>query len=97
MKIRIIGLLIAAALVALGVWSISRRNQSAGPRPKPEVSIQDGKTIDFSTGKPVVKDDATEKKAIANGVAAMEEATKNVTFAPTATTQTAPANAPAKK
>ncbi len=96
MKTRFIGLLIAAALVALGLWSISRRNARRAPAPKPAVAIQDGKTIDFSSGQAVVKDDAREKKAIANGVAAMDEATKNVTFPPTATTQPAP-EAPAKK
>lgn len=97
MKTRAIGLLIAAGLVALGLWSVSRRNQRHARSPKPEVTIQDGKTIDFSSGKPVVKDDAKEQKAIASSVAVMDEATKNVTFSPTATTQTSSTDATTKK
>jgi cytoskeletal protein RodZ len=97
MKMRIVGLLIAVALIALGVWSISHRRDRHAPTPRPNVAIQDGKTVDFSSGQPVVKDDAKEKKAIADSVAAMDEATKNVTFAPTATATQPAAPSPAKK
>jgi hypothetical protein len=54
------------------------------PRPLPPgvVSIRDQKTIDFSTGKPVVRDDAAEKAAIEAALKEMEEATRGVTFGP---------------
>jgi hypothetical protein len=55
---------------------------SPAPKAKPEVSIEDGKTIDFSSGVPIVKDDAKEKAAIERSVKAMEEAAKEVTFGP---------------
>jgi len=56
---------------------------SANPSaPKPEVAIQDEKTIDFSSGKPVVKDSAEEKAIIANSVKEMNEAAAGITFGP---------------
>lgn len=69
------------------------------PNPQPEVVIQDGKTIDFSSGKPVVKDSAAEKAAIDAAVKEMDTATKDIKFGPTkpppATVQ--PAESPPKK
>jgi len=50
--------------------------------PKPEVAIQDEKTIDFSSGKPVVKDSAEEKAIIANSVKEMNEAAAGIRFGP---------------
>ena len=89
----------ALALAAVAWWrrgiSVPRPNLRAAPtvqsiaKPPPEVPIQDGKTIDFSSGVPIVKDNAKEQAAIDRSVKAMEEATKNVTFAP-------PAPAPAE-
>ena len=61
-------------------------------QPKPDVAIQDGKTIDFSSGRPVVKDDSAEQKIINHAVAEMDAAAKDVTFAPTA-----PPPSPAEK
>jgi len=54
------------------------------PAPKPDVAIEDGKTIDFSRGAPQVKDNANEQAIIARALKEMEEATKDVTFGPTA-------------
>jgi hypothetical protein len=54
------------------------------------VAIQDGKTIDFSSGKPVLKDSPEEKALIARSVKEMDEAAQEVTFAPPAK-KTAPA------
>jgi hypothetical protein len=55
-------------------------NQAAPPKPKPLVPIEDGKTIDFSSGNPVVKDSAAEKAIIEKSVKDMEAALRNVTF-----------------
>lgn len=79
-------------MVALGIWLTSRRG--ATRRTNPEVPIQNGKTIDFSSGKPVVKDEAKDKAAIDQAVAAMDAATKNVTFTPKAAPT--PSTAPSK-
>jgi hypothetical protein len=46
------------------------------------VPIQDGKTIDMSSGRAVVKDDAKSRTAIAQGVKEMEAAAASVTFGP---------------
>jgi len=59
-------------------------------QPKPSVAIQDAKTIDFSSGKPVVKDSAEEKAIIEQSVREMNEAAAGVTFGPS------PAPAPKK-
>jgi hypothetical protein len=62
--------------------------------PKPSVAIQNEKTIDFSSGKPVVKDSAEEKAIIANSVKEMNEAAAGVTFGPAPKPQPAPTPAP---
>jgi hypothetical protein len=53
------------------------------PGARPAVRIQDGKTIDFSSGKPVVKESGEEKAIIDAAVKEMDEAAKNVRFGPT--------------
>jgi len=50
--------------------------------PKTTVAIQDGKTLDFSSGKPVLKDSADEKAIIEQSVKEMNEAAASVTFGP---------------
>jgi hypothetical protein len=47
---------------------------------KPEIAIEDGKTIDFSTGMAVVKDSDEEKAALARAAKDLEEASHGVTF-----------------
>lgn len=89
MKARFLLSLLAIALIATGLWLTShRRPMRARPA---EVTIQDGKTIDFSSGKPVIKADAEEKAKIQQGVDAINSATANVTFAPAAVPHPAPA------
>lgn len=79
---RVAWIVTGIALGALAAWLFLDRTPRAQP-PAP-VAIQDGKTIDFSSGKPVVKDSAKEKAIIDAAVKEMEEASKTVTFAPTA-------------
>ena len=93
-------LLVMAGLLVLAmvtyVWMQNRATKPVAP--KSNVTIQDGKTIDFSSGRPVVKDDAQEKIALARAVAEMDAAARNVTFEPTTPTQkkAAPPPAPPK-
>ncbi len=55
---------------------------SASSAQKTTVAIQDGKTLDFSSGKPVLKDSAEEKAIIEQSVKEMNEAAAGVTFGP---------------
>ncbi len=48
----------------------------------PRVPVQDGKTIDMSSGRPVVQDDARSRAAIEKAKKEMEAAASEVTFAP---------------
>jgi hypothetical protein len=89
--------------VALGVAvAMTWRHFRPAPKVNPPVAIQDNATIDFSSGKPVVKDSAQEKAIIDAAVKEMDDATKGVVFtgtasaanqasAPTATPATPPA------
>lgn len=63
------------------------------PKPKPDlVPIEDGKTIDFSTGLPIVKDSAKDKAALERALKEMEEAAAGVSFGtPEKTTPEQPA------
>jgi hypothetical protein len=49
------------------------------PTPTP-VPIQDGKTLDFSGGTAVLKENAEDKAALDQGLKEIDEATKSVTF-----------------
>ena len=80
MKSKSVWLVLAVlAVIALGGWLRHRQAASAA---NPEVAIQDGKTLDFSSGRPVVKDSPAEKKIIDSAVKEMDDAAKNVAFAP---------------
>lgn len=72
-------------------------SRPAGPGPAaPTVDLTktDGQTIDFSSGKPVVKNSAEDKAAMDAALKDMAEATKDTTFTapkkPAAGTQTTP-------
>lgn len=52
-------------------------------KPMPEVAIQEGKTIDFSTGKPEIRDTPEDRAALEKAKAEMDEATKDIVFEPT--------------
>lgn len=74
------------AIVSMGasaalVWWLGRAKPVAVE--KPPVTIQDGQTIDFSSGKAVVKQSPQEKAIIDAAVKEMDEAAKGVRFGPT--------------
>lgn len=78
MKRPVLLLAIGLALIAFAaVWRV-RRSKSRHAI----VPIQDGKTMDFSSGKVVVKNDPAEEAALKKSVAEMDAAAGNVTFAP---------------
>ena len=97
MKPRHVWLLLAAVFLAVFAgWLARHRATPAAPVARPEVAIQDGKTLDFSSGQPVVKDSAAEKAIIDDAVKEMREAAKDVTFPPLAAppAKTDPASTP---
>ncbi|MFZ9683193.1 MAG: hypothetical protein ACO3DQ_08325 [Cephaloticoccus sp.] len=51
--------------------------------PPPVVPLEDGKTIDFSQGRAEVRDEAADRAASEKAKREMDEATADVTFAPT--------------
>jgi hypothetical protein len=96
-------LLIALAIAGLYYFPAAKPSASAArdstlaqPLPgksKREVAIEDGKTIDFSSGAPIVKDDQKQKAAIEKSLKEMDAAARGVTFGPPKT----PANNPPAK
>jgi len=75
--LRWLAALIAVAVgVALAAWW---RTQSAPAA----VPIRDGMTIDFSSGRAEVRDEAADRAAIEKAKREMDEATAGITFAPT--------------
>jgi hypothetical protein len=83
LKTRPIATVLAVAALAAALWIYGLR---ANPRSSAQtsVAIQDGKTIDFSGGSPVVKDSAADKAALAAALRDIDAATKTVTFPATA-------------
>lgn len=82
-------LVVALLAAALGWLTWKRLNPPppvvmAKPAPAPEPvglgGANERKTIDFSSGKPVVKDSAADKAAIDAALKDMAEATQSVTF-----------------
>lgn len=86
-------LLLLAGTMAFVLWYVRNRRaemrarpvqvKALGPvAPQPYVDLQrhDAQTIDFSTGRPVVKDSPEDKAALEQGLRDIEEATRNVTF-----------------
>lgn len=84
--------LLVCAIAAVSWYVIDRRarmraappSRQATRQPAPPVDLtkHDGKTIDFSSGQPVVKDSPEDRAAIAAALKDMEEATKETTFGP---------------
>jgi phage baseplate assembly protein gpV len=77
---RIASVLVAAAATAAAFWAYGSHLRGARPAPPAAVPIQDGRTINFSDGSPVVADSAADKRALDAGVKAIDEATRDVTF-----------------
>jgi hypothetical protein len=58
--------------------------------PAQVVPIQDGATIDFSVGAPMVRSGGTDGDALKKGLKDIEDAEKGAVFAPTPATNTPP-------
>ncbi len=57
-------------------------NQAAPKMPAPVLPIEEGKTIDFSTGVPIVRDSAKERAIIRRSLKEIEAANEGVKFGP---------------
>ena len=77
---RIASVLVAAAATAAAFWAYGSRHGKDRPAAPAPVPIQDGRTIDFSNGSPVISNAAADKAALDAGVRAIDEATRNITF-----------------
>jgi len=85
-----------AALAVFVLWYVGQRRAEnrarapAGARdlgpvkapvpPEVDLAKHEGQTIDFSSGKPVVRDSPADQAALKQGLREIEEATKDVTF-----------------
>lgn len=76
-------LLLLAILAGMALGYRYRQHHERTKMPPKPVAIEDGKTIDFSSGRPVVKNDAADQAALEKAKREMEEATAAVTFEPT--------------
>ena len=76
---RALSLLLGAAVTAAALWSYGNQPRRAPPGAV-LVTIQDGKTIDFSDGTPAVKDTAADKAAMDSAVKEIDAANKDVSF-----------------
>lgn len=70
---------LTAAATAAALWLYVSHGR-AHRRPAAPVPIQDGKTLDFSSGSPVVKDDPANKAKMDAALKAIDAATQTVTF-----------------
>lgn len=91
MRRNLIPILIGAALGLAAAWFVVRAGlPPLAPAPAPvrssspiaETAIHDGKTLDFSSGQPHVQDTPADRAALEKAKREMDEATKDVTFAP---------------
>ncbi len=87
MKRRILLLLFGFILGSLGAYLFLRPQPRTPPAtPAPEVPaivpIEDGKTIDFSSGQPDIRETPEDRAALEQAVREMEAAAKEVTFGP---------------
>ncbi len=73
----VLGLFLAAA-----AWIGWQRTRPAPLENPVDLAKHDGQTIDFSSGKPVVKDSAEDQAALDAAAKDLAEASKGVTFDP---------------
>jgi hypothetical protein len=83
---RIITVIVTIGVTAAALWAYASQAKHK-PRASAVVPIEDGKTIDFSDGTPVVKDSPADRAALDATVKEMDEAAKSVTFSATPPTK----------
>ncbi len=81
MKRRLLFLALGVLLGAAGSYLLLRPRPPAAAA-EPPVAIQDGKTIDFSSGRAEVRDTPEDRAALQSALQEMEAAAKEVTFSP---------------
>lgn len=82
MKARFLWFTLVIIAVLVAAWFATRPPPPKPAAIKPVVPIRDGATIDFSSGKPVVKQTAEEKAIIDAAVKEMDDAARNIQLAP---------------
>lgn len=81
MKRILLWLLALAAAIYVG-YRLLQPRPTPPPPARAFVPIPDGATIDFSSGQAIIKDSAAEKTLIDAAVREMNDAAKNIQFAP---------------
>lgn len=81
MKRPLIFLVVILVAVIAARWWFQRARHVPAPPPA-TVTIQDRATIDFSSGQPVVRDNAAEQALIDAALKDIEAAAKNIKFPP---------------
>ena len=76
---RALTLALATAEVIAALWAYVSQPGPSGRKPA-VVPIQDGQTIDFSQGHPVVSDRPADKERMDAALTQIDEATRGVTF-----------------
>lgn len=79
---RIVSAAIGTAATAAVLWLYLSHSRAPHRNPADAVPIQDGKTLDFSNGSPVVSDGAANKAAMDAALRDIDASTKTVTFQP---------------
>jgi hypothetical protein len=85
-------ILLAAAVLVAGALAFRYFRPARAGRMNPPVAIEDGKTIDFSSGTPVVKDSTKEKAIIDAAVKEMDAAVRDVAAKPAENKAAVPAS-----
>lgn len=83
-RLRLVLLFLALLAGVALAWRHEQRRRAARPVP-----IEEGKTIDFSSGRAVVRDSSADRAALEAASREMDEAARDVTFAPTQPTPAA--------
>jgi hypothetical protein len=77
---RMLPFAITAAATAAALWLYASHGRRAHRAPAQPVPIQDGKTLDFSGGSPMVKDDPANRAKMDAALKEIDAATKTVSF-----------------
>ena len=102
----IVLIVLLAGMIGFVLWYVIDRRartratppvatKPAQPAEPVNLTKHDGQTIDFSSGKPVVKDSPADRAAIEQAAKEMAEAAQGVTFGPSAKPPPEPAGKPA--
>jgi hypothetical protein len=97
-RITVLGLLLLAAVAGWFAWRRNRPSSTARKNPAVMIDLtkHDGETIDFSSGRPVIKGTPADRATVAREAEEMREAAESVTFKAAQTPAEPPPASPGK-